>query len=58
LIAELRRAFVERMRVTSMSRIAMLFGRSLRTSRSSLPAIVMMVRRDPFGLRLLSAGLS
>jgi len=57
LIAELRSGVVERMRVTPMSRIAMLFGRSLRdVVILSAQAIVMMVVAIPFGLQIDLAG--
>ena len=57
LIAELRYGVVERMRVTPMSRIAMLFGRSLRdVVILSAQAIVMMVVAIPFGLQIDLAG--
>lgn len=57
LIAELRAGVIERMRVTPMSRIAMLLGRSLRdvvilVSQASL----MMVLAIPFGLSIDPAG--
>ena len=53
LIAELRSGVVERMRVTPMSRIAMLFGRSLRDVVILVcQAILMMVVAIPFGLRI------
>ena len=57
LIAELRSGVVERMRVTPMSRIAMLFGRSLRDVTILMAqALVMMVVAIPFGLRIDLAG--
>jgi ABC-2 type transport system permease protein len=53
LIAELRSGVVERMRVTPMSRIAMLFGRSLRDVVILVcQALLMMVVAIPFGLRI------
>ena len=53
LIAELRAGVVERMRVTPMSRIAMLFGRSLRDVTILMAqALVMMAVAIPFGLRI------
>jgi ABC-2 type transport system permease protein len=57
LIAELRYGVVERMRVTPMSRFAMLLGRSLRDVVILLAqAVVMMVIALPFGLRIDPAG--
>jgi ABC-2 type transport system permease protein len=57
LIAELRDGVVERMRVTPMSRFAMLLGRSLRDVVILLAqAVVMMVIALPFGLRIDPAG--
>jgi ABC-2 type transport system permease protein len=53
LIAELRYGVVERMRVTPMSRAAMLLGRSLRDVVFLLSqAIVLMVIAIPFGLTI------
>ena len=53
LIAELRSGVIERMRVTPMSRIAMLLGRSLRdVTMLCAQAVVMMVVAIPFGLRI------
>src|ERR1700730_5427083 len=53
LIAELRYGVVERMRVTPMSRAAMLLGRSLRDVVFLLSqAIVLMVAAIPFGLTI------
>jgi ABC-2 type transport system permease protein len=53
LIAELRYGVVERMRVTPMSRVAMLLGRSLRDVLFLLfQAIVLIVIAIPFGLRI------
>jgi ABC-2 type transport system permease protein len=58
LIAELRNGVVERMRVTPMSRIAMLLGRSLRDSTLLLmQATIMIVIAIPFGITLDPAGL-
>ena len=57
LIAELRAGVVERMRVTPMSRIAMLFGRSLRDVVIMVSqAILIMVVAIPFGLQIDLAG--
>jgi ABC-2 type transport system permease protein len=57
LIAELRYGVVERMRVTPMSRIAMLFGRSLRDVTILLgQAVLMIVLAIPFGLAIDPAG--
>jgi ABC-2 type transport system permease protein len=57
LIAELRAGVVERMRVTPMSRIAMLFGRSLRDVVIMVcQSILIMVVAIPFGLRIDPAG--
>jgi ABC-2 type transport system permease protein len=57
LIAELRSGVVERMRVTPMSRIAMLFGRSLRdVVIMVVQAILIMAVAIPFGLRIDLAG--
>jgi ABC-2 type transport system permease protein len=53
LIAELRAGVVERMRVTPMSRIAMLFGRSLRDVVIMVcQSALIMVVAVPFGLRI------
>jgi ABC-2 type transport system permease protein len=53
LIAELRYGVVERMRVTPMSRVAMLLGRSLRDVLFLLcQAIILIVIAIPFGLRV------
>jgi ABC-2 type transport system permease protein len=57
LIAELRSGVIERMRVTPMSRIAMLFGRSLRdVVIMVVQAMLIMVFAIPFGLRIDLAG--
>jgi ABC-2 type transport system permease protein len=57
LIAELRSGVIERMRVTPISRVAMLFGRSLRdVVILSCQGIVMMLVAIPFGLRIDLAG--
>lgn len=57
LIAELRYGVVERMRVTPMSRMAMLLGRSLRDVTILVAqAVVMILLAIPFGLRLDPAG--
>jgi ABC-2 type transport system permease protein len=53
LIAELRYGVVERMRVTPMSRVAMLLGRSLRDVVFLLcQAVVLIVIATPFGLTI------
>jgi ABC-2 type transport system permease protein len=53
LIAELRAGVLERMRVTPMSRVAMLLGRSLRDVVILLAqAALMMVMAIPFGLSI------
>ena len=53
LIAELRYGVVERMRVTPMSRAAMLLGRSLRDVVFLLSqAVVLIVVATPFGLTI------
>jgi ABC-2 type transport system permease protein len=58
LIAELRAGVVERMRVTPMSRTAMLLGRSLRDTVILLTqALIMTALAIPFGLRLDAAGI-
>ena len=57
LIAELRYGVVERMRVTPMSRFAMLLGRSLRDVTILVgQAILMMLLAIPFGLAIDPAG--
>ncbi len=59
LIAELRYGVVERMRVTPMSRTAMLLGRSLRdVVLLLLQAVIMIVLAIPFGLTLDPAGIA
>jgi ABC-2 type transport system permease protein len=58
LIAELRYGVVERMRVTPMSRTAMLLGRSLRDVVLLLvQALIMVALSIPFGLTLDPAGI-
>jgi ABC-2 type transport system permease protein len=58
LIAELRYGVIERMRVTTMSRIAMLLGRSLRDAVLLLmQAAIMIVIAIPFGITIDPAGL-
>jgi ABC-2 type transport system permease protein len=58
LIAELRYGVVERMRVTPMSRTAMLLGRSLRDVTILLfQALIMIGLAIPFGLKLDLAGV-
>jgi ABC-2 type transport system permease protein len=53
LIAELRNGVVERMRVTPMSRVSMLLGRSLRdVVILMLQATIMIVLAIPFGLEI------
>jgi ABC-2 type transport system permease protein len=59
LIAELRYGVIERMRVTPMSRTAMLLGRSLRDAALLLmQAVIMIVIAIPFGITLDPAGLA
>jgi ABC-2 type transport system permease protein len=58
LIAELRYGVVERMRVTPMSRVAMLLGRSLRDVLFLLcQGIVLIVIAIPFGLTIEPAAI-
>jgi ABC-2 type transport system permease protein len=58
LIAELRYGVVERMRVTPMSRTAMLLGRSLRDVVMLLiQALIMIVLAIPFGLHIEPIGI-
>jgi ABC-2 type transport system permease protein len=58
LIAELRYGVIERMRVTPMSRTAMLLGRSLRDVVMLLvQALIMIVLAIPFGLHLDPLGI-
>jgi ABC-2 type transport system permease protein len=58
LIAELRYGVVERMRVTPMSRAAMLLGRSLRdTVILMTQALIMTALAIPFGLKLEIGGV-
>jgi ABC-2 type transport system permease protein len=58
LIAELRYGVVERMRVTPMSRTAMLLGRSLRDVVMLLvQALIMIALSIPFGLTLDPGGM-
>jgi ABC-2 type transport system permease protein len=58
LIAELRYGVIERMRVTPMSRTAMLLGRSLRdVVLLLLQALIMIALAIPFGLTLDPAGI-
>jgi ABC-2 type transport system permease protein len=57
LVAELRYGVVERMRVTPMSRFAMLAGRSLRdVTIMAVQAALMIVLAIPFGLQLDAVG--
>jgi ABC-2 type transport system permease protein len=57
LIAELRNGVIERMRVTPMSRFAMLLGRSLRdVTLLVAQGALMMVLAVPFGLSIDPAG--
>jgi ABC-2 type transport system permease protein len=59
LIAELRYGVVERMRVTPMSRVAMLLGRSLRDAVLLLmQATIMLVIAIPFGITLDPLGVA
>lgn len=58
LIAELRYGVIERMRVTPMSRTAMLLGRSLRDATLLLmQASIMIVIAIPFGVTIEPAGI-
>jgi ABC-2 type transport system permease protein len=58
LIAELRNGVIERMRVTPMSRAAMLLGRSLRDVVILLAqSTIMILLAIPFGLRIDLAGV-
>lgn len=58
LLAELRAGVIERMRVTPMSRIAMLLGRAFRDVVVFLvQALLLVVLSLPFGLRVDPAGL-
>lgn len=58
LIAELRYGVIERMRVTPMSRTAMLLGRSLRDVTILLAqALIMIALAIPFGLHIDPAGI-
>jgi ABC-2 type transport system permease protein len=58
LIAELRQGVVERMRVTPMSRVAMLLGRALRDVVSLMvTSLLLIVLSIPFGLRINATGL-
>jgi ABC-2 type transport system permease protein len=57
LVAEIRSGVVERMRVTPMSRFAMLAGRSLRDVTILMAqALVIVVVSIPFGLELVPGG--
>jgi ABC-2 type transport system permease protein len=59
LIAEVRNGVIERMRVTPMSRTAMLLGRSLRDATLLLmQALIMIVIAIPFGITIDPAGLA
>jgi ABC-2 type transport system permease protein len=58
LIAELRYGVIERMRVTPMSRTAMLLGRSLRDATLLLmQATIMIAIAVPFGITIEPAGI-
>lgn len=58
LIAELRSGVIERMRVTPMSRVAMLLGRSLRdVAILVFQAILLIVLAIPLGLEVDAAGV-
>jgi ABC-2 type transport system permease protein len=58
LIAELRQGVVERMRVTPMSRTAMLLGRSLRdVVILEAQGLIMIVVAIPFGLTVEASGV-
>jgi len=57
LIAELREGIVERLRVTPVSRVALLFGRALRDIATLLiQAVILIVLSLPFGLSLNFVG--
>src|ERR1700692_3756677 len=57
LIAELREGIVERLRVTPVSRVALLFGRALRDICTLLiQAVLLIVLSLPFGLNLNFVG--
>ena len=59
LIAELRGGVVERLRVTPVSRLALLLGRALRDVVSLLvTSVVLVLLSVPFGLALHPAGLA
>ena len=59
LVAELRYGVVERMRVTPMSRFAMLAGRSLRDVTILMAqALVIVIVSIPFGLELVPGGIA
>jgi ABC-2 type transport system permease protein len=59
LVAEIRSGVVERMRVTPMSRFAMLAGRSLRDVTILMAqALVIVVVSIPFGLELVPGGIA
>jgi ABC-2 type transport system permease protein len=58
LIAELRAGVVERLRVTPVSRLALLLGRSLRDIMTLLiQSLILVVAALPFGLHVHPAGL-
>jgi len=58
LIAELREGVVERLRVTPVSRLALLLGRSLRDIMTLLiQSVILVVAALPFGLNLHPIGL-
>jgi ABC-2 type transport system permease protein len=58
LIAELRDGVVERLRVTPVSRLALLLGRSLRDVQTLvIQSIILVVAALPFGLDLHPVGL-
>ena len=58
LIAELRQGVVERMRVTPVSRLALLLGRALRDVLTVIVGSLLLVAVSlPFGLRLHAGGL-
>lgn len=59
LLAEVRAGVVERMRVTPMSRLAMLLGRTLRDIVTFLvQAVILLVLSVPFGLTIDPAGVA
>lgn len=58
LIAELREGVVERLRVTPVSRLALLLGKALRDTLTLLiQSVILIVIAFPFGLRLQPLGI-